>query len=311
MSTPIHAVVNAVNQYVQNGTFDIPVEFGVDLFAANFVPYAQMEYDRIRKTNTNHVVIPRGFRWEDTDVKTSVDLSANIQPTQGAGGSDDVPLDQTLAIAKVYYHKELAAWGEDVFSQFNLGEAKRICETKVEKAAITKINTVSTANFGEDIVSVNNKIDAFQTMLKISKKLSLKGILPHRIICYIAPAFYMDLMTNGVIIANGQSEIQSRDVREGLGSMFRIIGCYVKQDPIVPSITGKNSESQTNDTPALMVISPVDNIWFFYNEWAPLALVPVPAAMRYNAIQMNYFVYFGFYVKDPSVSGVIFELENA
>jgi hypothetical protein len=97
-------------------------------------------------------------------------------------------------------------------------------------------------------------------LLNITKKLALKGVYVNAITCYISPAFYIDLMTNGVIIANGQSEIQSRDVREGLGGFFRILGIYCKQDSIVPKVSGKNSESQATATPALIVITAYDNL---------------------------------------------------
>jgi hypothetical protein len=113
MENRMTAVVNAVNDYVQNGTFSIPVEFGIDLFAANYVPYAQLEYDRVRRVNSNKVVIYRGLRFDENDIQTNVNLDVDIAPTKAQGGSDVISLDKTLTLAKLMYHKELADGGSE------------------------------------------------------------------------------------------------------------------------------------------------------------------------------------------------------
>ena len=318
--------IKVVADFVKSGDKTIPVtaEIGVDL-VADFVPYSKLTFDRTYRTLSNQYVLPRGIRMSENIVKTSFDLKGVIEPELAEGGADAIQLTKQMGFALLYSQAELRGWyansgvasmnSNDHMKQlwqfFGVEEAKRNIDIVQEKDAIKTISDESTANFVLAYKS-DHTIDGYQTLLNIAMELSDKGVSEYNTKVYISNDFYGILMKDGVIIANGQSSIQSSDVRFGLDhgkGEFPMVDLILIRDPIVKNVTKNIAEEgqPANNVPALCVICPEDNLFLIYNEVQPLAFLVVPQTYRINSLQMQYFRYYRIYIKDKSVTGVLYK----
>lgn len=322
--------IKVIADFVNSGAKTIPVvvEVGVDL-VADFVPYSKLSFDRTYMTLSNQYVLPRGIRMNKSVVKTSFNLKDVIEPELAEGGADAVQLTKQMGFALLYSQAELRGWYansgvanmnsndhmKQLWQYFGVEEAKRNIDIVQEETAIQTISDESTAGFAL-AYKEDNTIDGYQTLLNIAIELSDKGVSEFNTKIYISNAFYGILMKDGVIIANGQSSIQSSDVRFGLDhgkGEFPMLDLILIRDPIVKNVKKNIAEEgqPENLVDALCVVCPEDNLFLIYNEVQPLAFLPVPPTYRINALQMQYYRYYNIYIKDKSVTGVLYNEPKA
>lgn len=304
-----------LENWVVNGTFPSTIEFGRDIVADRRI-YSRLVPDKVISTLRNVYSIPRGILWTENDVEETYDLSVYYdQATTGASDYDMVSLDKQFSVGKFYNLVELKAWlgdGNEMWSFFNLGEAERIIDLKMEKANIDYIKANSTAEMQDNLVvdATTGEINAYKTLLNCQTQLIKRGVSPAEILYYVSPDFYQMLMTDGIIIANGQSSVQSMDVREGLtgqirgkgdGSDFIMTGSGIA---ITPSM-GQRADKM------LLIAHTIGNLWLIHNVVTPLQFVNVGLDVhRVAAIKLVYVIWFSPYIIDKNASGYILDTRN-
>lgn len=300
----------ALQNWIINGTFPSAIEFHRDVVADRRI-YSRLVPDKIIITNRNAYDVPRGILWSENDVDEHYNLGQYYNGgSTGSATFDMISLDKQLTVQKFFNLVELRAWtgdGNDIWSYFNLGEAERIIDLKVEKANINYIKEHSIGNFSANLVVENGEINAYKTLIKCQKQLINKGVNIDEIIYYVSPDFYEMLMRDGVIIANGQSEIQSSDVRRGLtgtiggkgdASDFIMTGSGIA---IAPSLSKR-------DDKMLMVVNTLGNLWLVHHVGTPLQFVPVGLDVHsVAAIKLVYVVWYTPYIIDKGASGVVLD----
>ena len=135
-------IVQALNNWIINGTFPSAIEFHRDVVADRRI-YSRLVPDKIIITNRNAYDVPRGILWSENDVDEHYNLGQYYNGgSTGSATFDMISLDKQLTVQKFFNLVELRAWtgdGNDIWSYFNLGEAERIIDLKVEKANINYI----------------------------------------------------------------------------------------------------------------------------------------------------------------------------
>lgn len=301
-----------LENWVVNGTFPSAIEFGRDIVADRRI-YSRLVPDKVISTLRNVYSIPRGILWTENDVDETYDLSVYYDnATTGSSDYDMISLNKQFSIGRFYNLVELKSWlgdGNEMWSFFNLGEAERIIDLKMEKANIDYIKATSTANMQANLVvdATTGEINAYKTLLNCQTQLIKKGVSPDEILYYVSPDFYQMLMTDGIIIANGQSSVQSMDVREGLtgqirgkggGSDFIMTGSGIA---ITPSMSSRSDKM-------LLIAHTIGNLWLIHNVVTPLQFVQVGLDVhRVAAIKLVYVIWFSPYIIDKNASGYILD----